>query len=795
MPRRISGSSATRPSQVNSAQSSDNPVTPTTAEQSSSSQSSGSSSSHAGRAQEKGKAARLIAQMREANRLENQEWNKKLSEGACLPLVRLSKNFGDTLLLLSKEDYAWKNNLNSTEDEQTHEQCLEEGKPIMEKLEKVKSDYEKEWAEISGKVISIIESYDSLPDATKSRLNVNGLEGGVKDAKAAYMNCKWMKLYASVAVIRASDHRAQGKCALLESKCMELIQKMSDENSHSDRMQNIFEELSSKCSQLSKYSKAHVAEGMKIIEDCDKVLAHPYINEGPKDGIKNHLSVTRCLISHLHLCATESACLKLRMSMEFAMFGNGGGQENENLLKWHELTSCFTNEEYTPILIMNHRLIMEEICEMKEQSANQLTQDKLLIRQEAARDAQNKIEKIIRGYKKRLEEYDNLDGVKKNDRVRSSLQELTDVATELFRSREYAEQFWSDKIKNLENRNNSFLPSTMRSKPSRQSTDKRTSSLPQNASPDSSRKDDFHITMEGVAFGRINEKGELDSLDNSGNVIASYFMDQDGGKWVKDYGDELDLEQQALSTAPAASSNETAAHEKTERLVQKAGNIVETSMRFSAKVMNDIEAGNDHDDKIGLLQRAYSEKAKAIAKIKNLLVELKELSTQGQSGQNPSTTLDDHLKRLQVHKNDLGKQLQQAQQAFNHHSHKRRDPTEGNFKFLWEQGQVASIVKEFNRQQNRNNANDWLDRYVISFAQGTQGEEYEPWIVHAHYNSRAASAAPVRVHMKRNAERDWGVEQQAYHSLPLSEATFNLVKQEVQKQEAPLVKKGSRKKR
>jgi len=52
------------------------------------------------------------------------------------------------------------------------------------------------------------------------------------------------------------------------------------------------------------------------------------------------------------------------------------------------------------------------------------------------------------------------------------------------------------------------------------------------------------------------------------------------------------------------------------------------------------------------------------------------------------------------------------------------------------------------------------------------------------------------VHMKRNAEKDWGVEQQAYHSLPLNQATFNLVKQGVQKQEAaPSVKKGHRRRR
>ena len=112
--------------------------------------------------------------------------------------------------------------------------------------------------------------------------------------------------------------------------------------------------------------------------------------------------------------------------------------------------------------------------------------------------------------------------------------------------------------------------------------------------------------------------------------------------------------------------------------------------------------------------------------------------------------------------------------------------------FLFKKNQVASIVKDFPRRQNRaeGQENDWLERYTIFLkpAQGPQGEQlatYEPWIVHAHFDSDATNAEPGRIHMKRNAEKDWGIDRNPYHSLPLRTKTLDLVKQEAQKQEAP----------
>lgn len=801
MPRKIAGGSSSSPFQINSAQSSDRPVTSPPVDQNSTSQAFGPSSSYAEQAQGKGKAARLrlLAKMQETNKLETQEWSRKLSEGAFRPLKFLFQSFGEKLLLLSEEDYRWKNKLEETENEQSHEQCLKEGEPIMEELGKVKSDYEKEWANTSGKAMSVIESFDSLPGATKSRLYTKELEDIVKDAKSAYMTCQWMELCASVTVVSASNQRVEGKSTLLDLKSAALIEEMSDENCHSNRMQSVFEELNAEYSQLSQSSKAYVAEGMKIIEACDKALLHPYLHEGSKSDIKNQSLQALNLISHLHFFALNAVYGKLQMSIEFAIFDRKKKQGDGNLRKWHELTSSVMREECDAILGMSHHLITVEMSEMSEKSTNHLTRKELLVRQEAARDVQNKIEKIIRGGKKRLEEYDHLEEGEKNDGVRPLLRELTEAATEFLRSREYAEQFWVDKTQELKDRNDSFLPSNMRSKSSRQHTDKKTSSLPPSASgSESSKRDDFHRTTEGVVFGRINEQAKLDSLDNKGMVVATYFKDQDNEKWVKDYGDdpESESEQPALSTTSVASGDETVVREQVARFAQKANNIAQASMRFSEKARAEVAASNDYDDKINLLQRAFSEKAKAVAKIKNIEVELNDLRPKDRTGKNLTAALKDYLKRLQAGKNDLDKQLQQAQRALNHHSHKSRDPSGGYFRFLWEEGQVASIVKEFNRQPNRSNANDYLDRYVISFSQGAQGEQYEPWIVHAHYDSAAPGAAPLRVHMKRNAEKDWGVEQQAYHSLPLSKETFNLVKQEAQKQEAsPSVKKGNRKRR
>lgn len=325
----------------------------------------------------------------------------------------------------------------------------------------------------------------------------------------------------------------------------------------------------------------------------------------------------------------------------------------------------------------------------------------------------------------------------------------------------------------------------------------------------------MHRTKNGIVVGRVNREGELDALDEKEKILSTYFKDQDSGDWVGDYGDEFDLAAPEQLAEPAATGGETAAREKAENLMQKVRNIVEASGKFSRKILADAEAPCDYDDKIGFLQRAFSNKVRAIINVNAAFIELKkqvqagapfredlsvflrdyylkllqetknDLGEQFQqtvqkarelSGEDLADTIKDYcLESLRKEKRNLDEQLQQTQWDMNIHFRKKRDPTESGFRFLQEQGQIASIVKELNRRQSINNTSDWLDRYVISFAKGPQGEEYEPWVVHAHYNTNAPDASPGRVHMKRHAEKDWGTELQPYHSRPLSEDTFKLL--------------------
>ena len=798
MPRRIAGSNSNIPIQANRTQSSARQVTPPPAEQSSASQASGASSAQVSRSKEKGKAAQLRMQMEAANRAEAQEWKIKLKE-ICNDLHILNETKKETLIPLKDKSEGWMQERNQDNDEQMLEKRLKEGTSLVGKLETAISDFYEDtgdevMANIFRKAVSTIKDFDAIPIQSKDRLLRNDdIKSREEIAKSNYMICKRGELLSRLTLIDTQCHVALDMARLLDLK-NDVLEKDIDKGKHPGSLQRDFEQLLLEYAKSSQYVQESISKGIKTKEACESLLADTYSNHGLNSHInKDHLFRAHNIISYLHFAAMQVAFVKALISIIFLTRDSVEKQENENLQKWHELTRSSLQEGYNLAGAVNEELLCQDTWDHTQESVKKLGRVELEQKQEVARDAQSQVEKFIRHCEKRTQEYDNLEGVEKDDRVSSVLRDLKNALTGFLKSREYAVQFWADRIQALEEINNSFLPKNLQKNPSGKRANERHSLQQPSMLPEPSQKSGWHKTIEGTVFGRINEQGGLDALNKNGKIINTYFEDKDSGKWVRDYGDDADIEQQAISTMP---SDEAVVREKAERLVQKANNIAKASMRFSRKALDDVTASNDYDDKINWLQHAFSEKAKAVTKIKNLRVELEELSIEDQSGKNFSAILGDHWDSLRADKEELDEKLQQAQQTLNLHSHKRRDPTGSNFRFLWEQGQVASIVKEFHRRKNRNDANDLLDRYVISFTQGAQGEQYEPWIVHAHYHSAATSAEPVRVHMKRNAEKDWGVEQQAYHSLPLNQATFNLVKQGVQKQEAaPSVKKGHRRRR
>ena len=799
----------------NSAQNSQ-PVTPPAAEQSSASQAAGQASMRSRQAKEKGMSVEMRQRFYEEKRAENKAkadgWHSQLVKNVAQPLLSMAKNFNNVIKPLSNEslDLAEKLENLETKDQENQESerqdYLEQLNLLIKKFDEVIIDFERKMAEFFSESLPILESFDALPKSDKNSFYQanNKLEFAVATAKKTFIACN--KVRASALLSKADTWNACifGEVERLQPKYKTLIQEASSP-AHSGTIHKDVEEIIVSFDKSAQRSMAVTAQGIEVIEDFDKMLTNPLLNPLLIEDPQQKQDIAKCPIEARiknifpHAMVMQSAKCKSHVLMKLVMLNNKEQQGNNNLQRWHALTEFFIMQEYQVAWSVNYNLALKEREELENRDSPSREEVQLML--DAAREGLSQFEKAIRTCEKTIEGYEKLEGVVKDDRMTSSLQELKTAMAAFLQAREFTVQFWIDKLQELEDKNDTFLPAHLQSKSSQKKADKTLASQQSSAQSESSRQSGFYKTTEGVVFGCVNEQGELDGLDEKGKVIATYFMDQDGSTWVKDYGDEADVPQSVSTVAPVVSGKITAVREKIERIVQKADNIAKASLRFSQNKLAKIASGSDYDDKFTSLNHAYSEKLKAIRALRDLLVdlefELKESQGQDLPGKKLMAELNAQLARLQEDKQELGKQVAQAKKELDHHTFKGRNPTGTTFQSLLEQGQVASVKKEFNRRQSRNNADDWLDRYVISFAKGAQGEEYEPWIVHAHYQSSAAGTAPVRVHMKRNAEKDWGVEQQAYHSPPLSQDIFNLVKQEAQKQEAPSVsaKKGNRKRR
>ena len=397
--------------------------------------------------------------------------------------------------------------------------------------------------------------------------------------------------------------------------------------------------------------------------------------------------------------------------------------------------------------------------------------------------SQSQLEKLLRICDTGIKEYEKLEGIVRDERVIPSLKAIAEAITDTIRTHGCIVQCWTSRLQELEDKE-SFLPPNLRAQ-QRQSPAQLLLS------------EDMHETSDGIVVGQINQDGKLERLGKKNEVTGTYFKD-DSGRWIKDYGNEPALEQ----LAPAAVTGQTAARDKAVKWMEKAGRIADAALRSSMEGRTAIEAidasGDDYttrlDKKIETLNRASSRHSVAINQLVDILGDLAVLPAQDHD---PKAAVQEHLMRLKEDRRGVESLLQQVKNEQHIHARKMRDPTEANFRFLWNEGQVESIKKDFARRQNRaeGKEKDWLERYTVFIKPGPQGEQYEPWIVHAHFDSSASDAEPICVHMKRDAEKDWGVDQKPYHSLPLNQKTFDLVKENVQKQQAAPKKGAGRRRR
>lgn len=625
-------------------------------------------------------------------------------------------------------------------------------------------------------VSAALKRFDSLSNKNKLYSHHPELKEIVDQLRGGVGGCGQLKATISVLFINAGSYRVRHYDYLSrEREYMALITAMNSFPT-SSKIQDRVGKLIAEFDKMSEKYMDLVTEGNKNIELCDSLLAIPYLTPENKAQIKQCQEKTRFLNSSILLSKMPIEQSKIQLLASLAVNENRERQGGEALKQWYQSMFRLLEGEYDSLSLRMIKLSNEENEEQNHPGT--LSQDELEIRRQAATEGLDKFRRVINAIKRHAAEYADLKGIAKDEKLLQTMNAMAETVVEFVRSREYADSMWDGRIQNSKAK-------------ARDEEARKKEWIPQGAP----MQQNFHRTVEGVVVGYINRNGELKEQNKSGKVISTYFKDQDSENWVKDYGDEVEPAPSLQSAGPSATGESEIGRKKADALLKKADRIVEASKRSVEKSLADIDVISDYDDKLHILHRAFSVKAKAIAGVRNLVAELEKMQAEKPRGEDLTASMKEQVKRLQEDKNKLYVLLQQTQQDARIHSLKGRDPTEVNFKSLQEKGQVASIVKEFERRQNRGHKADWLDRYAITFTPGPQGEQYEPWIVHAHYDSNAFGVAPERVHMKRNAEKDWGVERPAYHSLPLSENTFELIKQEAQKQEASSARKGKGKAR
>lgn len=470
---------------------------------------------------------------------------------------------------------------------------------------------------------------------------------------------------------------------------------------------------------------AHSAtRNAELVSRCDALLADPDV-KAPEvtKQIKHLRQIILCNLSLNIINGAHLTDRRIRTLMALNLYENAGSAGHEQLKSW-ATDVLEAGKTLRSVGAVNISVLHDEKDDGTRREP--LPPQAMAARLQAAIEGPEQLGNVARAFQKRASEYAGMRGIVADARLKALLSAMPEQLAECIRIRTVASQRATEQLEALQS-----TPFTV------------SAYVP----PAGTRA--LQPTREGIVLGCVNPAGGLDGVDEQGNVIASYFKDQDSGTWVRDFGEEAE---------PAAARG---ALDKARQITARAG-------RTGREAQAALAACDDVDERVDILQRAFSRTARELAALAGVLAGLP--ADGGEADE-----IKGLMAGLRKDKAALDRQLQQAQEARTIHAHKTRDPNEAGFLHLLKAEQVASIVKNFSRRPSQKEAGDWIDRYTISFKNGPKGEKYKAWVVHAHYTA-ADAAHPATSHMKRASEKDWGRDRRPYHSPELGPGTLDRIK-------------------
>ena len=793
------------------------PASPPAAQQdSASSMSSAPSSSHLPKG--KAKAKQLREQCLAENREKALIWLDKLRRHGHVPLLLLRNRVVDFKNKAIEQFLELKEIYGNQQHEQKLNEYIEKLSGVREGLQKEIGNYNQDAPDKTDTAKAWLNQFDDLQEGAKAGIVNAGLvlaKEGKHDLNYIEAHTKWLLAHLHTEKISALNILSEidleiafRKLSILQERQAVLEEEMCETDVSAGVLEDV-EKMIARLGSLFTHCKGTAEKQANTIEECEALLdwknlrilndkdkRNEFIQEIQKPlarGMEIHTEFSFFYVAN-------SVVESLRLLMLLANHSNRS-QENENLQNWLDLTNFWVSCDHS-----NAHKGLEALDELEKKlrnakapqgksSTEKWSREELSVLSQLASQVLNQLEKLLRSCETSIKEYEKLEGIVKDERMIPSLKALAEAIAATISSHKRVVQFRAGKLQELEDRE-SYLPPNAQARRQRSQTQ---SILPQ----------DMYETADGLVIGQIKQEGKLERLERlggKGEVTGSYFKD-DRAHWIRDY------EEPALAQlTPATAAGQTTALDKTGKLMEKAGRIADKSLQSFTRTRAEVEAidtsGDDYmtrfDKKIDVLKRASYHQSVAINQLAEIVGELAVMPAQDKDtpGENSKAVVENYLKRLKKDRDGVESLQTQVRNAQKIHSRKMQNPNENDLLSLWKEGEVKSVKRDFQHRQNRaeGKENDLLDRYTIFIKPGPQGEQYKPWIVHAHFDSNASKAEPALVHMKRDAEKDWGVDMKPYHSLPLNSKTFDMVEKEAQKedpqkQQAASKKGGARRRR
>jgi hypothetical protein len=469
---------------------------------------------------------------------------------------------------------------------------------------------------------------------------------------------------------------------------------------------------------------AHCASrNAELVARCDALLADPDVKQ--PETVRQIRHLRQNILCNYSLNIINGAKLidhRVRTLLALNLYDNADREGHEKLKSW-AANVLEAGKTLRVAGAVNIRVLRDEKDDGTRREP--LPPQAMAARLQAAVEGPEQFGNVARMFRKHASEYAGMHGIVADERLKALLSAMPEQLAECVHVRTVASLRAAEQLEALQS-----TPFTV------------SAYLP----PAGTRA--LQPTRDGIVLGCVNPAGGLDGVDEQGNVIATNFKDQDSGTWVREFGEEDE---------PAAARG----------TLDKARQIAARAGRTGREAQAALAACDDVDERVDILQRAFSRTARELVALAGAL-----------AGQPADGGEADEIKGLMAglrkDKAALDRQLRQAQEARTIHAHKTRDPNEAGFLHLLKTDQVASIVKNFSRRPSQKEAGDRIDRYTISFKNGPKGEKYKAWVVHAHYTA-ADAARPATSHMKRASEKDWGRDRRPYHSPELGPGTLDRI--------------------